>query len=557
MSLATRDADTHECKKQDLTRSPSAALRKPPAVPTEVKRKAKGTAVWKNFPAPGLLHLMFYLGDKSSSIPTVCKEWKNAVEALIMTYDVDNADSSDSDDNSGSRVGEIDEDSEGEGDDDEEQEDDDYEDMAGLETDAKGTGRVNWRVNSSCAPIIVDCGSSHVKSGFAFEENPTLCYSNQIFHPSSSGSLKRFEIGGWDDLQCANEELRKALIEEPTHIDRINPRILSNNPDDLQWSDIEQSLIFAVDKLKAAPGDHPLMVALRSGIPLRMKQTIQEILFETIGAPAIFIANSSSLIHEAFKHAKLCGDTALVVDVGADHTTVGCVIEGQYQDQLSKHVRHLSVFKLEEQLKQQLEAGFQSQLMPSEILSVDSKPYVQARSYLMDVCTNMVLQQSRCASDAESWMAMRIEKDIWRRKNLCYHFDPPWAVHNPSPAILSYELLDAGEYLFQPKVVSNDFDESCCSLPELIHEVVQMAPKDSQKALLQNVVVAGGGSCLTGFMQRLECELQRQHCHGSQMHIPALGVVQAPWRSHAVWRGGAAISSYQWFQEKWKFQERE
>jgi len=68
-------------------------------------------------------------------------------------------------------------------------------------------------------------------------------------------------------------------------------------------------------------------------------------------------------------------------------------------------------------------------------------------------------------------------------------------------------MVRAGELLFRPADILNDFDESIISLQAAMVKVAKACGKDNFKPLMANVCLAGGGAPLKGLRVRLQLEL--------------------------------------------------
>ena len=171
------------------------------------------------------------------------------------------------------------------------------------------------------------------------------------------------------------------------------------------------------------------------------------------------------------------------------------------------------------------------------------------KDYLISfVSQDIKTRLSYCCPDKETYWSIRVEKNVARREGNTRQYTVPWGDPD-KPLSLSGELIDTGEFLFQPKVMMNDYEDSHVNIQQLVWDVLATAPVDYRQTLAANIVVSGGVSYLPGLMERLELELEKT--------VPALfkdhwkGIRAAPWRKYGAYRGGATLTNFNWFQKNW------
>ena len=84
-------------------------------------------------------------------------------------------------------------------------------------------------------------------------------------------------------------------------------------------------------------------------------------------------------------------------------------------------------------------------------------------------------------------------------------------------------------------------------LPQQILDSINKCDMNTRKDLYRNIVVCGGTSSLTGFVDRLREELTKafpDHMQGFRIHA-------SHDRKYAAWLGGSLVSSFPTFKEKW------
>lgn len=117
----------------------------------------------------------------------------------------------------------------------------------------------------------------------------------------------------------------------------------------------------------------------------------------------------------------------------------------------------------------------------------------------------------------------------------------------PGPVVLKTERFRAGEVLFQPSLAGVDED----GVARLVQAAIKCAPVEERGGLYANIVVAGGGSCLRGFPERLGAEISM--ILGGD-YEPVVAVAPAA-RGDLAWRGGAALGGLGGFRGMWVTRE--
>lgn len=89
-------------------------------------------------------------------------------------------------------------------------------------------------------------------------------------------------------------------------------------------------------------------------------------------------------------------------------------------------------------------------------------------------------------------------------------------------------------------------------LADLVHNSIFALDVDQRAALLQNIVVIGGGSFIPGLTDRLNFELA-QRIPNSKIKIHSPG--NAVERKYSAWLGGSILASLGTFHQLWVGQE--
>ncbi|KAJ9095258.1 hypothetical protein QFC21_005624 [Naganishia friedmannii] len=286
------------------------------------------------------------------------------------------------------------------------------------------------------------------------------------------------------------------------------------------------------DKLGVDPSEHALMVTEPAWNTPRARETLAEIAFEGEGVPAFYIACNAVLSAMTF-------------------------------------------------LESQIEATLR-QSNPN--ITFTPHHYVKGRTPVaLDQPAQVVLNQQRIDKSTASWRSyaeQRVVQD-WK-ESVCEVSPFPYEPHSANRQSKFYEFPDGynhyygneryqlPEMLFKPETFVNkavpipsrlgSTPESETShslshivgLADLVHNSIFALDVDQRAALLQNIVVIGGGSFMPGLTDRLNFELA-QRIPGSKIKIHSPG--NSIERKYSAWLGGSILASLGTFHQLWVGQD--
>lgn len=325
------------------------------------------------------------------------------------------------------------------------------------------------------------------------------------------------------------------------------------------------------DKLGVDPSEHALMVTEPAWNTPRARETLAEIAFEGEGVPAFYIACNAVL--SAFSAGK---STALIVDIGQDLVSVVPICEG-YAIRAGTMRQPLSMTFLESQIEATLR-----QSNPN--ITFTPHHYVKGRTPVaLDQPAQVILNQQRIDKSTASWRShaeQRVVQD-WK-ESVCEVSPFPYEPHSANRQSKFYEFPDGynhyygneryqlPEMLFKPETFVNktvpipsrlgstpDSETShslshIVGLADLVHNSIFALDVDQRAALLQNIVVIGGGSFMPGLTDRLNFELA-QRIPGSKIKIHSPG--NSIERKYSAWLGGSILASLGTFHQLWVGQD--
>ena len=290
-----------------------------------------------------------------------------------------------------------------------------------------------------------------------------------------------------------------------------------------------------------------------------------ELMFETFNAPAVFI--SKDCVLECYA----CGrTTGLVVDIGANGTVLSPVIDGYVDTRgLNKSViggRYIDSYALSIIKKQAMKINSTTALLPhfrvKKIVGADRGLYA---------CESGV---SNVHSTYDAFMNLEMGRDL--KESVCRVAESVFVDTDPRFTNLPlsiYELpdgtiVDMGierfqmcEMLYDPSIVDEEdnYDLSLLGyqtghndgIAKLISNSVLKCDTEAQGNLLQNLIIAGGGSCTEGMPERIKLEVENlvhSSAPGLRIKTIALGTSE---RSLTTFLGGSILASLGSFHEMW------
>ena len=301
----------------------------------------------------------------------------------------------------------------------------------------------------------------------------------------------------------------------------------------------------------------------------QLEYRMTELMFETFNAPAVFIAKDAVL------ECYACGrTTGLVIDIGASGTVVSPVCDGYVDTRgLNRSIvggRLMDSFALSVIKKQASKLGSTTASLPHfRVIKTVAQDYSILAS-LSGV--------SNVHPTYDSFMNLEMGRDL--KEAVCRVAESTLIETDPRFANLPmtiYELpdgtvVDMGierfqmcEMLFDPSSAVEDCVDmmnmgysspqqgvsSSDGIARLISNSVLRCDTDVQANLLQNLVVAGGGSCTEGMPERIKLEVENLvHASAPGLRIKTMALGSSE-RALTAFLGGSILASLGSFHEMW------
>lgn len=369
------------------------------------------------------------------------------------------------------------------------------------------------------AALVGDLGSRTFKAGFAGEDMP------KSWMPSAMGAGGQLRDGA---LRCKPVELTWA---------RDNGRVHS-------WDAVEALWGRALGHdLNSDAKAHPLLVAAATYEAEADRLRLAEVLFEKLGAPAVFLARNAML--SAFSLGRA---TALVVDIGAARTCAAAVHDGFVMNKTIRQSRvggdlvdaHLSALVEASPKGGALIAPAELQLMPASYAQWRKKDVLQ--DLKANICR--VWQETGYTDDKVASFATET-----------YELPDGTTVHLGPERFRSSELLmrnDADAAFvasaFAGAKAGGGPDVGVGVVPELVRDALQASHVDLRRELASQIILVGGGSVLPGTVERLTKEVGLLLPSALK---PRVLVLPKHERTFSTFTGASILATLGSFQQLW------
>lgn len=356
-------------------------------------------------------------------------------------------------------------------------------------------------MQESVTCIVTDTGTGHIKGGLGGEDAPRTHLATCLGwprHPGVSGRMLANTKDNFTNIGAAERGL--LAITNPM------TRGIVNN-----WIEMERlwhQLYYT--EMRMCPEEHPMLITESAQNPRSDRQKAAEIMFEVFNVPALVVSNQSVLALYAVGRC-----TGVVVDSGEGCTNVVPIYEGY---SLPHYVKSLPI------------AGQDLTTHLFNLLRREGYDFSTAadRSHLEEIKSTLCYVSRDAKSEQEySQQSVSLER--------------MYTMPDGAQILLNATRFMCPEALFQPSLMGL---EGQAGIHQVCQASVSMCDSDTQTALYQNIVLAGGNTLFPKVDERLQQELQ-------SMTASSVKVVGFPERRYASWIGGSIVASLNTFPCMW------
>ncbi|KAH9062081.1 actin-like protein Arp4p [Lactarius vividus] len=405
--------------------------------------------------------------------------------------------------------------------------------------------------------LVLDIGSSTLRAGYAGDDTPkAIIPTSYGFVPvTRDADVSMTEVGAETEPAPPREESKLYIGQQHgPSVWREDMQIGNPMNEGLitDFNPVPSLIRHALkDVLRCKPEDHPILVTEPAWNSPANRERMAEIMFEEFQVPAFYIANTGVL--NAFAAGK---GSALVIDIGHSTTSVTPVVDGfvlrkglvhsALPQLVHAHAKHTLITASHNHPPIQL---FSHQLIANKIpVEPGTMPRFTVREDRFSKTTPSLASYYE-NREVEEWIqsVAGVLDQGWNDQAAAQrparHYEFPTGFNT----YFGPERFQVGELFFahsRDLVASNPHLPR--TIPALISQALTACDPDMRQVLMGNVVLAGGGSLLAGFGERLNNELVRNFPH-VKIHAPG----NPTERRYGGWLGGSILASLGTFHQLW------
>ena len=346
--------------------------------------------------------------------------------------------------------------------------------------------------------IVIDVGTGFTKVGFAGEEWPRSVFPTVVGYPKYEVVMPEAE----------SYALEYYVGREAVHMRGVMRLVWPVRhgiiTDWKSWEKIITHIFYK--ELRVNPQEYPVLLTEAPLQPKENRIRMAEILFETFGVPALYVATQAILA--LYAAGKVTG---LVVDSGDGVTHVVPIQEGF----LIRHaVRRLNL------------AGRDITEYLAKLLT--ARGYYFRSSAEMEIVRD--IKEKLC------YFALDYKQELEKAKKMPKAIAATYELPDGSILEIVEERFQAPEIMYHPIWVGLED----LPLHELVYDSIMATDIDVRPNMYSNIVLSGGNTLIPNFAERLEKEVRELVPQAAKDKVR----VEAPeHREYAVWIGGAILAS--------------
>lgn len=351
------------------------------------------------------------------------------------------------------------------------------------------------------ATIVIDNGSYMIRAGFAGDDAPISVFPSVVGRPVYSVGKRRKDCYIGDKAQN-----RREVMSLNYPVDR---GIVTD------WEDMEKIWAHTFsNELRVDTKGRPVLMTEPPLNPKANREKMTEVMFETFGVPAYYVAIQGVL--GVYASGRGC---AIILDIGEGVTHILTIYEG--------YTMPHAIERLEL-------GGKDLTLYLAKLLQ--HKGYSFSTAAELETIRDMKEKLCYCAKDFSS----EVNVGSSRMGSL-------YKLPDDHVITVDDERFRCPESLFQPSLVGMSSE----GVHQLLYRSLMKNDIDTRKHLYCNLLPMGGSTMFPGFIDRLQKEME--NLTPSRMKVR---VVDMPERKYSVWIGGSIIASLSTFQNMWITREQ-
>lgn len=397
--------------------------------------------------------------------------------------------------------------------------------------------------------IVIDVGSHTTRAGYAGEDMPKADF------PSYSGVIEEYvEKTESMDTGTATEIIKPASkkryiidnmsLKAPKPNMEIKPFLNNGLIDD--WNLYENVLQYILGKhLKCDATKHPILMTESVTNTKHKREKLCEIVFEKLDAPGFYLSRNGVL--SAFANNRTSG---LVLDCGAYHTSAIPIHDGYVLNKAVVQTPMGGDFIMSK-CRQLLEDQSNIEIVPyyqvkSKEASKPGEPAKFVRREINDLTESYKRYMIKDTLLGFTTDVLQVSDSTYNDSEISLLPRVSYEFPNGYNTDFGEERFKISEALFNPSILKGVQATNVMSIVNLITNSINMCDAELRASFFSNVMVVGGNSLLTGFMDRLNFEFNHLN-YKTKITAPPT----AAERRFSSWIGGSILGSLGTFHQMW------
>ncbi len=352
-------------------------------------------------------------------------------------------------------------------------------------------------------PLVIDNGTGLSKNGYAGEDNPRSVFPTLIGYPKYVSIMTDVEHYVRDYYIGEEAQNLRGVLKLVYPIEHGQVK---------DWDAMEKIWYYTFfNDLRVDPTEHPVLLTEAPLNPLKNREKMAEIMFETFNVPAIYI--SMQAILSLYSSGRTTG---IVVDIGDGVAHIVPVYEG---------------FAITHAIKR-IDIGGRD-------ITEYLRKLLRQRGY--SLTTGAEREIVRDIKERLCYVALDPEKELKLAEKVS-GIEKTYTLPDGQVLTIGTERFTAPEVLFNPGLIGSEEKP----LDEQIYESIQQCDVDLRPELYSNIVLSGGSTMFPGLKERLHKELTELVPETMEIKI-----IAPPERRFSVWIGGSVLASLKTFAKMW------